>query len=63
MPAICNSCQNAVEDEAEGPLDGQSKLTIAMDLGADIADHLCERVADNGRSCDCACSASWARRV
>ena len=32
MPVICNSCENAVEDEAEGPPDGQSKLTIAMDL-------------------------------
>ena len=32
MPVICNLCENAVEDEAEGPPDGQSKLTIAMDL-------------------------------
>ena len=44
-------------------MDAQSKLTVAMEMGADIADHLCERVTDNGRSCDCACTASWARRV
>ena len=63
MSEICDPCGNAVEDEAEQPLDAQSKLTVAMEMGADIADHLCEKVTDNGRSCDCACSASWARRV
>lgn len=63
MAEICDSCGNAAEDEAEAPLDTQTKLTIAMDLGADIADHICEKVTDNGKECDCACSASWARKL
>ena len=54
---ICDSCANAVHDEAGGELDPDSTALIATELGRDIADHLCDDT-ENGetvRKCLCAC--------
>ena len=57
MPDICDSCQNAVHDEARGELDPDTTFIIATEMGADISDHLCDDTENQVavRQCLCHC--------
>ena len=50
----CDSCTNAARDEAGFELDPFSIHTVLFDMGADIADHICDS-PENGEPCDCDC--------
>ena len=53
--AICESCVDAFIDEG---LDEDCPIDLfPLDLGMDIADHLCDEVEIGGEiKCDCACT-------
>ena len=51
---LCDSCNNAADDEAGFELDQYSRDTLMFDLGADIADHICDS-PESGETCRCAC--------
>ena len=60
---VCETCIEALEEE--GCPEGE-EARMAMDMGADIADHLCDQIESGGEvRCRCAChpshegSASW----
>ena len=55
---ICESCIEAVLDEAGGTgfrLNRLEAAFMAQQMGADICDHICQRVEDPDCECDCAC--------
>lgn len=55
---LCDSCLQAGEDEAQGfGLDNDQIVeTVLLELGADIADHICDEVETDGEiKCSCAC--------
>lgn len=54
MANVCDECLTAVYDETSIQLDANEQQLMAMEMGADIADHRCEQF-DNGDPCDCAC--------
>ena len=55
MVDICDSCFDAVQEDA-GDIDQATILHIALDLGADIPDHICEQTESDGEvRCDCGC--------
>jgi hypothetical protein len=55
-PKVCESCIEAIEEE--GVPEG-TEATMAVDMGADIADHLCDQLESNGDiQCACACHPS-----
>ena len=53
---VCSSCLAAAEEE--GAPDRQSQELVMVEMGADIADHLCDarEAPDLKLSCACACS-------
>jgi len=52
MATVCETCIEALEEE--GVPEG-AEVAMAIDLGADIADHYCDQVASDG-DIQCACS-------
>ena len=54
----CDSCLDAAQDEAGFELDDFSIGAILGDMGADIADHLCD-TTETGAPCACACNRDW----
>ena len=49
---VCDSCTNAAHDEGAGAI---AEL-LMLELGADMADHLCDEVETGGQIvCGCAC--------
>lgn len=52
---VCDSCIEAFLEEGIGddfPID-----QLPLDMGADIADHLCDKRETHGEiDCDCACN-------
>ena len=57
--AVCESCQEAVRDE-DGDMFGLSNdeaIALAVELGADIADHCC----DTSPQCGCGCNQRYRR--
>ena len=52
---LCDSCINAATDEAGYDLDAASTQIILIEMGADIADHICDS-RENGQACHCACN-------
>lgn len=57
-PVICEDCLMAIQDEADGfDMDDDEFVFIALELGSDIPDHICE-AADFDERCDCACNHS-----
>ena len=53
--AYCDSCTEAANNEAGYELDPFSIAMLLGDLGADIADHLCDET-ESGETCACACN-------
>ena len=63
MP-ICNNCQEAVYEmdpnlftQLTREETVETMNTVAMEIGMEISDHLCETVEDPGQAepCDCSC--------
>ena len=59
---VCDRCIDAACDEAamfgDGDLDRETAVQLAIGLGADIADHLCDwRDGHTSTRCTCACNA------
>lgn len=55
---ICDSCLTAAYDE-DPRLSGDEQATVCSDLGAEIADHLCDsREEPDLGPCGCACNGS-----
>ena len=54
---ICDSCQEALFDFWPSAADAEEAEIVQMlvEMGADIADHLCEK-REYGTPCDCACN-------
>ncbi len=55
---ICDSCSMAGEDEAEGfGLEEDDIVQVVlMDMGGDIADHICDATETDGEvKCACSC--------
>lgn len=55
---ICDSCSQAGYEEAAGlGLDDLDiAATVLLEMGADIADHLCDETESEGEiRCECAC--------
>ena len=52
---VCGSCRAAAE--AEGITDRESQELLMMELGGDVADHLCDQVEapELGLQCRCGC--------
>jgi hypothetical protein len=51
MANICDSCLMAFQDEGAGEF-----IEDVLDLGADIPDHLCDRIEVGPEvQCDCTC--------
>ena len=52
---VCDGCLTAAYDEGAG--DHGLQVTICTDMGADIADHLCDAREEPGTGpCACACN-------
>lgn len=52
--SVCDSCLDAAYDE--GIDDDATANMVMLELGADLADHLCDQVETDGEtSCACAC--------
>ena len=50
---VCETCIEALEEE--GVPEG-AEASMAIDMGADIADHLCDQIESDGDiQCACAC--------
>jgi hypothetical protein len=66
MVTVCDSCIEALEEE--GAPEG-AEAQMAVEMGADIADHLCDEIESDGDiRCTCAChprkrSASWSGKA
>ena len=64
---VCESCLEAADEEVSPDISSVREMSSFMvDMGADIADHLCDQIESNGEiRCACAChprhqgSASW----
>ncbi len=52
MKNVCDECMTAAYDE--GAEDEDMQAEICRSMGADMADHTCERVETN-KACACAC--------
>ena len=52
MKNVCDECMTAAYDE--GAEDEEMQADICRSIGADIADHTCERLETN-KACACAC--------
>ena len=50
-PVLCESCYDAFEEEG-APMDDLAEIIW---LGADIADHDCEKTEDDNVECRCPC--------
>lgn len=51
---VCDDCLQSAADEALAPIE-ECDL-ICLELGSEIADHLCEEIElDGAIRCDCAC--------
>jgi len=50
-PVLCESCYDAFEEEG-APMDDLAEIIW---LGADIADHDCEKTEDDNVECSCPC--------
>ena len=53
--AFCDSCKNAAHDEAGFDIDPLTEELLLLDMGADIADHLCDQ-DETAQPCLCACN-------
>lgn len=54
---VCDDCLQSAAEEALAPIEECELLCI--ELGSEIADHLCEEIELNGEiRCDCACHQS-----
>ena len=51
---ICDSCMNAGYDEGGFGLDEASMAMLLTEMGADMADHICDG-PESGEQCGCAC--------
>ena len=52
---VCGSCTNAAHEQA-GEIDDILADMLMLEMGADMADHLCDEVETNGAIvCGCAC--------
>jgi len=60
--AVCDSCIDAFIDEG---LDEDFPIELfPLDMGADIADHLCDKWEIDGEiECDCACADELNKRA
>lgn len=65
---ICDSCFSGMQDYMEelgfpdlSEDDSQVRF-MCVEMGAEIADHICDSVEDPGKWCDCACAAQRRRR-
>ena len=60
MSRVCDLCLEAAEEEgiseAEAP-------DIMLQLGGDLADHLCSCIEEPGTRCDCGCQQRTRTRV
>ena len=62
MPRVCDSCLDAAYDM--GLEDRESQVTIMVEMGADVEDHLCDEVETDGEiRCGCACRLHSTRKV
>ena len=50
----CDSCSNAGHEDASIDLDDLSMAALLPDMGANIADHMCDE-PENGETGDCTC--------
>ena len=48
---ICESCIDAALDEAGGDLEPEIAAFLAMEMGADLPDHFCERLEEPTMEC------------
>ena len=54
---VCDGCLTAAYDEDAAGLTGDEQRTVCVDMGADIADHLCDAREEPGTGpCACACN-------
>ena len=51
---VCESCLQAAQDESF-KLTYQEAVFLAIEMGDQIADHLCDAFENNDGECDCAC--------
>ncbi|KKL18241.1 hypothetical protein LCGC14_2477230 [marine sediment metagenome] len=51
---VCDECLTAIYDESPGRLIAAEQAQMAIEMGADIADHRCEQF-DGGTPCYCSC--------
>ena len=54
---VCESCLGAADEEVSPDISSVREMSSFMvDMGADIADHLCDQLESNGDiQCACAC--------
>jgi hypothetical protein len=54
---ICESCLEAADEEVSPDISSVREMTqFLVDMGADIADHLCDQIESDGDiQCVCAC--------
>ena len=52
---VCDSCREFIREEAGECIDDETVEAIALSMGADIADHLCDAVETPPMECRCAC--------
>ena len=55
MPEICASCSDAVHNEAGHTLDPDTTAIVAIQLGADLPDHYCDKTEEPLTRCACGC--------
>ena len=53
MTEICDDCLTAMYDEGARSLKEQQDM--AMLMGDEVADHICDRTEDKTAKCDCQC--------
>ena len=54
MIGVCDGCLTAVYDEL-GAIGREESETVAMNLGSEIPDHICE-AREEGNPCSCGCN-------
>jgi|CXWL01.1.fsa_nt_gi hypothetical protein len=59
---VCDDCLQSAADESLAPAEECDLL--CLELGSEIADHLCEEIElDGAVRCDCACHQSVKRKL